>query len=111
MKKIALNIVSVVSILLVAESALAANVSIKTRIQKQEMRIQKGCDRGQITNSEERILKSEQKSIKKMIKKLSQGRSFSAGSKKKVHAALDRSSINIFKKRYNNKSKRRGRSR
>lgn len=110
MKKTILSIASIVSILLVSESVLATG-SIKTRIQKQEMRIQKGCDKGQITNGEERSLKNEQKSIKKMIKKLSRGRSISSGSKKKVHAALDRASINIFKKRYNNKSKQRGRSR
>ena len=106
MKKTALSIVSVVSILLVSESVLAAATSIKMRIQKQESRIQKGCDKGQITTGEEKILKNEQKSIKKMIEKLSKGQSISSGSKKKVHAALNRASINIFKKRYNNKSKR-----
>jgi kynurenine formamidase len=104
MKKTALSIVSVVSILLVSESVLAA-ASIKTRIQKQESRIQKGCDKGQITTSEEKTLKNEQKNIKKMIEKLSQGHSISSESKKKVHTALNRASINIFKKRYNSKSK------
>ncbi|MCK5917044.1 MAG: hypothetical protein KAG34_01370 [Cocleimonas sp.] len=107
MKKTALSIVSIISILLVSEPVLAENASIKIRIQKQELRIQKGCDKGQITHGEELILKNEQKNIKKMIKKLSRGRSFSSGSKNKVHTALNRSSINIFKKRYN-KPKRKG---
>jgi hypothetical protein len=106
MKKITLSIVLVVSIFLLPESVPATDTSIKTRIQNQELRIQKGCDKGQITSREERFLKKEQKSIKKMIKKLSQGQSFSANNKKKIHAALNRASLHIFKKRYNSESKK-----
>jgi hypothetical protein len=105
MKKITLTIVSAISILLVTEATLAASESIKSRILKQESRIEKGCDKGQITSTEESSLKNEQKNIKEMIENLSSGQAFSVKNKRKVHAALNRSSLHIFKKRYNNEVK------
>jgi len=105
MKKIILTIVSAVSILLVTDAALAASESIKSRLLKQESRIEKGCDKGQITDKEENALKNEQKNIKIMIKKLSSDQAFSVKNKRKIHAALNRSSLHIFKKRYNNEVK------
>jgi len=105
MKKITLTIVSAISILLVTEATLAGNESIKSRLQNQESRIEKGCDKGQITNKEESALKNEQKNIRTMIKKLSTGEKFSVKDKRKIHAALNRSSLHIFKKRYNGEVK------
>ncbi|MCK5896904.1 MAG: hypothetical protein KAG20_08865 [Cocleimonas sp.] len=102
MKKITVSIVSVVSILLISEPSLAASPSIDMRIKSQELRIQKGRDKGQITKEEEKILKNEQQNIKKRFKKLSLKSDFLLRKKKEIHVALDRSSVHIFKKRYNN---------
>ncbi len=106
MKKIVLNITSIVSILIISGSAVATeNDSIPLRLKKQESRIQKGCDRGQLTKDEKKILRKEQEKIKQLIKKLSSDKVFSPEDKNKVHAALDKASIHIFKQRYNKKSK------
>ncbi|HIO93226.1 MAG TPA: hypothetical protein EYG68_10355 [Leucothrix mucor] len=110
MKKILISTISVVSIFLLSESILAAGSSVKARLQSQELRIQKGCDRGQITNNEELLLRREHKKIKAMVERLMRNRPVSVKSKKKVHVALNRASVHIFKKRYNKQSKRRGRS-
>ena len=107
MKKIILSTVAIVSILLVSESALASNESIKNnesikiRLKSQESRIQKGSDKGQLTEKEKQTLKNEQKNIKKLIKKLSKDHVFSATDTKKIHILLDQASLHIFKKRYN----------
>jgi hypothetical protein len=105
MKKIVLGIASVLSVVLISEAAFATSASINARIKNQEFRIQKGCDNGQITNGEEKTLKNEQKNIKKMISQLSNSQGGALHNKKKVHAALNRSSVHIFEKRYNNKTK------
>ncbi len=105
MKKIILSIVSIVSILLVSESALATSESIKIRLKNQEFRIEKGSDKGQLTKGEKQTLKNEQKHIKTLIKRLSKDHVFSATDTKKVHAVLDQASIHIFKKRYNKQTK------
>ena len=107
MKKIILSTVATVSILLVSESALATtSESIKTRLKSQESRIQKGSDKGQLTEKEKQTLKNEQKNIKKLIKKLSKDHVFSAKDTKKIHTLLDQASIHIFKKRYNKQTKK-----
>lgn len=105
MKKIVLNVVTIISILLVSESTLASNESIKIRMKNQELLIQKGCDKGQLTKREKTILKNEQKKIKKLIRKLSKDQDFSAKDQSKVHAVLDQARLHIFKKRYNKKAK------
>ena len=110
MKKILLSTAILVSILLLSESVLAADSSVNTRIKTQEFRIQKGCDKGQITNKEEFILRKEHKKIKKMIRRLLRNRPISLQNKNKMHSALNRASLNIFKKRYNKISKSKGRS-
>jgi len=106
MKKILLNIVSIILILLTSEFAGAIeNEPIPIRLKKQASRIQKGCDRGQLTTEEKKILKKEQEKIKQLIKQLSSDKVFSAEDKNKIHAALDKASIHIFKQRYNKKVK------
>lgn len=105
MKNRVLGIASVIFITLISESVLAASESISERIKNQTSRIEKGCDNGQITNGEEKILKKEQTKIKKMIGKLPNSQPISLDRKKSVHAALNKSSIHIFEKRYNNKTK------
>ncbi len=105
MKKILLSTIALASILLLSEPILAAGASVNTRIKTQEFRIQKGCDKGQITNREEFILRKEHKKIKKMIKRLMQSHPVSLKNKKKIHSILNRASLNIFKKRYNAQSK------
>ena len=105
MKKIVLSIVFIVSVLLISESTLAANESINTRLKNQESRIQKGCGKGQLTKKEKKVLKNEQKKIKKLIKTLSSDRDFSSEDKKKVHIALNQARVHIFTKRYNKKIK------
>ena len=110
MKKILLSTAALVSILLLSESVLAAGASVNTRIKTQEFRIQKGCDKGQITKREEFVLRKEHKKIKVMVRRFLRSPPVSLQSKKKMHSALNRASLNIFKKRYNKKSKRKGRS-
>jgi len=105
MKKILLSTAVLTSILLFSEPVLAADIAINTRIKTQEFRIQKGCDKGQITNKEELILRKEQRRIKIMIRRLLRNRPISRQNKRKIASALNKASLNIFKKRYNNKSK------
>jgi sucrose-6-phosphate hydrolase SacC (GH32 family) len=109
MKKITVSIVSAISILLISESSLAASASLDMRIKNQELRIQKGRDKGQITKEEERILQDEQKNIKRMLNKFSSKHDISPKNEKEIHVALDRSSVHIFKKRYNDQTMLNGR--
>ncbi|MCK5903536.1 MAG: hypothetical protein KAG28_10370 [Cocleimonas sp.] len=97
-----LSAVSVISIGLVSAPVLAKNkLTISIRLDKQAQRIQKGSDKGQLTIKEEKALNNEQQHIKRMIKKLTKKNIFTVQDKKKIHTALDHSSVNIFKKRYN----------
>ena len=109
MNKKIVSIISIVAIMLLSESVLAAGSSITARIQEQESRIQKGCDKGQLTEKEEAALKREQRNIKSMIKSLSRDHVVSSNDQIKIHAALNKASVNIFKKRYNRETKRKGR--
>ena len=111
MKRILLSTITLVSILLLPASILAAEVSVNTRLKTQALRIQKGCDKGQITKKEEFVLRKEHKKIKVMIRQLQQSPPVSAKTNKKMHSALDKASLNIFKKRYNKKVKGKGKGR
>jgi hypothetical protein len=105
MKKIVLSIISVILVSQVSGSALAAGESINARLKNQESRIQKGCDRGQLTKKEKKTLRKEQERIKLLIKKLSSDQNFSSEDKKKIHLALTQARLNIFAKRYNKNKK------
>lgn len=106
MKKRALSLIPVILVSLVSGSALAASESINTRLKNQESRIQKGCEKGQLTKDEKKILRKEQEQIKLLIKRLSSDQKFSSKDKKKVHLALTQARVNIFTKRYNKKNKK-----
>ena len=100
-----LSIVSVVSVLIVSESTLAAGESINIRLKNQASQIQKGCNRGQLTKGEKKTLNNEQERIKALIKSLSSDQDFSPEDQKKVHSALNLAGVHIFRQRYNKKSK------
>ena len=108
MKKMLLISMLVPAMLLLSESVFASS-SVTSRILSQEVRIQKGCEKGQLTIKEEKVLKKEHERIKSLFKRLTKSRALSKKDERLVHKQLNKASVHIFKKRYNNKSDRKGR--